>query len=453
VKKAVFVLLVGFGTVFFGFAFRNRGVSWMDQALWETKNPFRIVLCVTEDLRTSMAVNFELKEDVPGFVEYRLSGETLFSRSETREKTVRVGTTQVYFRECDLLDLLPGTIYEYRVGGGDQVSEIYRFKTMDPDPSAVSFLVLSDPQGSDRLDYETFANNVLRVINDSGKSPDLAIITGDVVNRDESRTQWNWFIQSLSVIALEIPIAISIGNHETGSFTDPQIRSIEFSGYFHFPLNGPVYQTFDTVEGDQRLFDFDLGKTFSFDAGPAHFVAIDSEFLNNPLDEDNFGIFSQWLETDLAPHSDDWVVAFLHRGPYSLHYDSQNVKDLVVPLLEKYGTDLVLSGHDHRYSRAVYFQDRMVDLSALGSGGLNDYSFGEGTTYLVGNSAGVKFYDHRDDNDTQVAFRYDEKNPVIPWVEITGSSIQVTSYMVDRSDWVTFYPDRVSVIDTFVIRP
>jgi hypothetical protein len=304
------------------------------------------------------------------------------------------------------------------------------------------------------LDYETFANNVLQVIRYSGKRPDFAIFTGDVVNDDDNRSQWNWFIRFLSVIALEIPVAISIGNHETGSFAGSQNPSDEFSGYFHFPPNGPIYPNLDPNEEDPRLSDYEKGKTFSFDAGPAHFVAIDSELFYPPSENENYEVFSRWLESDLSSHSEKWIVAFLHRGPYSLHYDSQNVKERLVPLLERFGTDLVLSGHDHRYSRSVYFQDQLIDLSILGEDrGVNNYRATDGTTYLVGNTSGVKFYDPKADDDTRVAVQYDEKNPVIPWVEITGSSIEVSSFAVNRSHWATFFPDQVSVIDNFVIQP
>jgi 3',5'-cyclic AMP phosphodiesterase CpdA len=160
-------------------------------------------------------------------------------------------------------------------------------------------------------------------------------------------------------------------------------------------------------------------------------------------------------------------VSFLHRGPYSLHYESVNVANRLAPILEEHGVDLVFSGHDHRYSRALYRQGEYVPFS-IASGlargtahlvpglpanrDLNDYLSSEGTTYLVGNSSSVKLYDPRDDDETPMAFQYDEKNPVIPFVEITESAITVTSYVIESSGWMAFFPDSVSVLESFVIR-
>jgi hypothetical protein len=70
-----------------------------------------------------------------------------------------------------------------------------------------------------------------------------------------------------------------------------------------------------------------------------------------------------WLEQDLAQNTRDWLIVFFHHPPYSKgSHDSDNLADSggrmadmranVLPLLEAYGVDLVLSGHSHSYERS-----------------------------------------------------------------------------------------------------
>lgn len=66
-----------------------------------------------------------------------------------------------------------------------------------------------------------------------------------------------------------------------------------------------------------------------------------------------------WLENDLAATTSDWLIAFWHHPPYTKgSHDSDSESNLVdmrenaVPILERYGVDLVLSGHSHSYERS-----------------------------------------------------------------------------------------------------
>jgi len=373
-------------------------------------NPNRMVLCMTSDPTTSIGINFEVSEDIEAFVEYRIRGSGDFIRQNTTRKTTTVGSTLVFHRQTVVEGLQPGTEYEYRLIG-TEIGETSLFRTAQEDQTEVTFMVLTDPQGSDALDYSTYANNILHVLDETSKNVDFALFSGDMVNDDSSRSQWNLFFQYSSVFWLTMPIAATTGNHETGSFTDSQIENIEFSGYFHFPETGPRYEPFDVGEGDLRPSEFDAGKTYSFDVGAAHFVAVDSEIfrgydgISGEVDPENLDRFTSWLEADLSANPDQWIILFLHRGPYSLHYDSVNVRNFLVPILDKYGVDLVLSGHDHRYSRTVYSEGSFVGFTQSApscrgqthlltgqedSRNLQDYSSSLGVTYVVGNSAGVK---------------------------------------------------------------
>ncbi|MDP3131290.1 MAG: metallophosphoesterase, partial [Bacillota bacterium] len=237
------------------------------------------------------------------------------------------------------------------------------------------------------------------------------------------------------------------------------------------PTNGPTYGAFLELDGDDRPANVDRGKTYSFDYGSAHFVAIDTELFCDgttecaDYDETNAGILVDWLEADLAAADAVWTIVFLHRGPYSLSYDTTTVRDLLVPVFEAYGVDLVLSGHDHQYSRSVYYSgDPIVfnrsdayplgTVSLLGTGdGLdfNEYSSSIGTTYLVGNSAGTKFYSDSSQSGIFVHYEFRLDEPVIPIVTVTPQAIVVVSYYLAKTSPVDIVPIGIGVLERFRI--
>ena len=60
-----------------------------------------------------------------------------------------------------------------------------------------------------------------------------------------------------------------------------------------------------------------------------------------------------WLEEQLSESSSTWKIAVFHHPPYTCggHAGSSTVQQRWVPLFERYGVQLVLSGHDHNYQR------------------------------------------------------------------------------------------------------
>ncbi len=86
---------------------------------------------------------------------------------------------------------------------------------------------------------------------------------------------------------------------------------------------------------------------YSTEIGNAIVLSLDS---NCPEDPDQLA----WLESTLEATSATWKIAMLHHPPYSggYHGSDLRVRDAFAPLFERYGVELVLSGHDHDYQRS-----------------------------------------------------------------------------------------------------
>jgi hypothetical protein len=111
---------------------------------------------------------------------------------------------------------------------------------------------------------------------------------------------------------------------------------------------------------------------YSFDYANIHFVCLDS----HDSDRRPGGAMLTWLEQDLAATQQDWIIAYFHHPPYTKgSHDSDDRKDsdgrlhdmreLVVPVLEAGGADLVLAGHSHSYERSYLMDGHYGDSKSL----------------------------------------------------------------------------------------
>src|SRR5699024_3145053 len=88
------------------------------------------------------------------------------------------------------------------------------------------------------------------------------------------------------------------------------------------------------------------------------------------FDDTTNGPQAKWLKQDLAANAGThkWTFVCMHHPPYTngTHasgYSSDGESDLVAlrknisPILERYGVDVVLSGHSHVYERSFLIKD------------------------------------------------------------------------------------------------
>lgn len=162
------------------------------------------------------------------------------------------------------------------------------------------------------------------------EDPDLALVTGDLVDRGSDEGDWERFFEISGPLLKQIAIFPAPGNHEYARLGR---GAQSFMQLFRWPLK--------PGEDDAGYYSFDL-------AG-VHFAALDSNQYRSP------GQLA-WLERDLTGAEANGARAlfvFAHEPPYStgLHGDNQTMIHDYVPLLERHHVAMFFGGHDHHYER------------------------------------------------------------------------------------------------------
>jgi hypothetical protein len=125
-------------------------------------------------------------------------------------------------------------------------------------------------------------------------------------------------------------------------------------------LSGPYYDIFSVPQNGQAGGEPSGTEAYySFNYGDIHFVSLNSE----DVPRDKHGAMADWLRKDLKHDHHKWTIAYFHHPPYTkgthdsdMDTDSngrmKNMRENFLPILEKGGVDLVLSGHSHIYERS-----------------------------------------------------------------------------------------------------
>ncbi len=233
-----------------------------------------------------------------------------------------------------------------------------------------------------------------------GKGAELVLSAGDQVNDGFSFYQYNALFSPDTLKGL--PFAPTAGNHD---FYSPL-----FSHFFNDAgVNG-------------------VGNDYYFTFGNALFIVLDS---NNILSL----VHKQTINEAVNTYPDaKWRVVMLHHGAYSSCPDNFDQKICAGPLkstFDSYGIDLVLSGHNHFYSRTY----------PLYNGGISSV----GTVYFEGGSAsGGKMSNYDTSGIDYIVHSVDPGEASYSLLTFTEDTIEVNSYLTDSD--ILF--DSFTVLDT-----
>ena len=248
-----------------------------------------------------------------------------------------------------LAGLQPGTPYYYRIGGPlpGVAGGLGTFRTLKA-AGRISFAVVGD------TGLSTPAQGAIaRVLRQA--RPELVIHAGDIIYGGFSDARaddcvFNYYQPQMR----EIPWFFAIGNHDFNCCAGPpdyhpslwRLHAVQFQRLFRLPVN--------PVTGTTHFY--------SFDHGDAHFAVLHNPWFANyrfTAQTDQY----QWLQADLAASAKPWKFLVLHSplahsGAHAADDhdrngipDQQDVMDLLLPVAQKHGVQVVFGAHEHHYER------------------------------------------------------------------------------------------------------
>ena len=256
--------------------------------------------------------------------------------------------------------------YFYSIGSTSQTLATgaeYYFRTHPPvgQPRPFRFFAWGDSGNQTTAQF-----NVAGQMDKQVWHPDFALILGDIIY--PGGEPWNYdpaFFKPYASMTRNTVIWPAIGNHDV-----IYNKGQPYFDNFYLPRNNPG----------------NLENYYSFDYANAHFVCLDSQ--NGIADPAFMATMLAWLDKDLAASTATFKFAYFHHPPYSggTHPDDATVKSMINPVLEKYGVDLVLTGHSHVYERSWLLKGNQI--LQKDPANYSKIATPDGTLYLVTGAGG-----------------------------------------------------------------
>ncbi|MBR4751942.1 MAG: metallophosphoesterase [Thermoguttaceae bacterium] len=320
---------------------------------------------------TSASISWALNVPSTGWVEW---GTTPELGKFARNSEFGLNPYETDFLSARITGLAPNTKYYYRVATSSfvyrtaydktasepQYSDVYSFETTGPKGDIASFAVMNDTHNT----LATIQAHIERV---EELKPDFLFWNGDLCSdyMDAKRVKDNIANPSNTPFAAERPLVFVPGNHDRRGQWARNLK-----------------KCLTTWRQDDPEF-YDLGFNYAFRKGPLAAVVLDtgedkpdwhpawSEMANyEPYRE----LQAAWLAKALARpeiQSAPYLVAFCHIPLYDANPNANpgNILDrwasiqwparqMWGPLFEKYGVQLLVAAHQHRFSYAEATADR-----------------------------------------------------------------------------------------------
>lgn len=364
--------------------------------------PAKFAVTLGEDPTSQAAITWETKTDVTSSSLKIGQGEDLSDGVEIPATAVRVkyiynGQVRLVKRwTSQVYDLKPGTKYYYQVGQ----SSLNSFTTAQSDLDATAALFGDIQGGFDRF-ADTFAAS-----RKTDESLELNIQVGDFSDGGDNYAEWEAIDQTMGSLMANHLWAPVLGNHDMAR------QALPFLSYFNTPDNGVGPK----------------GRNYHYELGNAVIYTLDTQCSDYDPD---FSLQLAKMKEVFQSSDKLFKVVAMHRSVYPQSYNEADVRALAEDF-EDMGVDLVLSGHDHIYSRTTMKDGAKQEL-------------GEGVTYVVlGSSTGSKYYDPDSTGRPWTDVVYAEKNPMFSYLRTTATSLSLYSYALVAGE--------SKLVDDFTIR-
>lgn len=404
--------------------------------------------------------------------------------------------TQYYSCKATATDLTPGTYY-YQIGDAEPVS----FDVQDSS-DGFSFIYVGDPQigSSNELkgsDTEAFYaaqsasvcndsfnwNNTLEKALERDTDASFVLSAGDQIqttkkkspNQDATNSEIEYTGYLCPEVLDSLPVATTVGNHDADN--------VNYTYHFN---------TANTSElGSNGI----VGGDYYYTYGNALFIMLNTQ-------DTNVAEHKQFIEQAVAACPDaKWRIVTLHQDIYgSAEHSNEpeitNLRYQLVPYFEEYDIDVVLTGHDHAYSRSqilkggvkttqytddefdemldrdidagenpesrtvapaniiptttdpaeqayLAYLEAVMDEDAVQETEGNTAVNPDGILYMTANSSsGSKYYDLVPRMQTYIASRWQEDVPTYSVIDIDDDSFTINTYRTDNNE---------TIDDTFTI--
>ena len=174
----------------------------------------------------------------------------------------------------------------------------------------------------------------------------------------------NWQETVDLMINSKINLALGLGDYSYGSVSDfePVVNSLKDAGIpFKGVLGNHDSGSYSTLFGQPSML-------YAFDAGQSRIILLNTE------DSDTAN--TQFLENELKNTKQPWKIVAMHNPLYtspSNHPEEKALAAKLQPLIDKYGVQLVLYGHNHNYER-IKLPDKPTLYIQVGTGGESHYA-------------------------------------------------------------------------------
>ena len=405
---------------------------------------FHIVTTVCEDAATAVTVNYHSWNN-NSCVLYTVYEDTDFKDAkkvapvcerwsskgiQNTAETSTFYTKERYVCHATLSGLEPDTRYRFKIVTDGKSkkktareSDVRTFRTAGQKGSW-NFVAFTDFQHREN----PVTLPLIEMMKEMAGTPDLMLCSGDMVDVAGNEYEWTYLLDNETF--KDFVYAASPGDHAywacdkvNGGY--PQYdQPHTFNHLFHFPQNGAATS---------------LNSSYYFYYNNVLFVALDmnnSDVAAGPRFDEEV----QWFETTLnrLQGTYQYLVVFEHKSVFG----SEIVDEVVAkklrpqwfPVFQKYKVDLVLSGHDHIYSRTYALDgDQPAEDPA------------KGTYYLDMGSSG----DKRRPLDPSLTDS--PRHAKVMNLKETGQSCACNIEVDDNRMKVTVYDQDRHVVDGFTI--
>eukprot|EP01104_Vermistella_antarctica_P000506 TRINITY_DN10667_c0_g1_i2.p1 TRINITY_DN10667_c0_g1~~TRINITY_DN10667_c0_g1_i2.p1 ORF type:complete len:771 (+),score=131.47 TRINITY_DN10667_c0_g1_i2:131-2443(+) len=271
-----------------------------------------------------------------------------------------------YVHEAMLVGLLPGRIYEYRVGEAQKLmTSLFHFRSQPTLTSPTSIAVYADTgvTGQPVIDVE-------HMLEERRDTLSALFHVGDTSYSSSRVSHWDTWGEINERMAAYVPFFLAPGNWDTFPM---QLEN--WYRRFHMPLAQPprglqYMPPSLPLSEDSKLTQISLVMPkdapslhafYSVNISLMHLVSLNGK---EPIAKGSAQ--HEWLEEDLrAAHANraerPFVVVMMHYPMYTSNIvhggPKVELRKAIEPLLQRYGVDVVFSGHDHGYERTTKMRD------------------------------------------------------------------------------------------------